>query len=226
MADNKPIIGWRAWEFLHPHFLADVNKRHIWVPGEKIEARCHLFTGNLLFPTQEHVAPEFRCQCGIHAFKNSGVLGHEIMTGWNFTVPNETRFIGEVSLWGKIIVHRLGYRAQFAYPKRVYVIYPSDEIAASLGWLSYKYRVPFSESSLEELGIMPREVAWDSAVDVRNKYAPRKPTLDIITHHLCGHAVKTAIYTTWKRYYDTGGSTIIESKKVCPKCWIASKRKP
>ena len=37
---REPIVGWRQWNFMYPHFLANLGNDTIYVPREKIEARC------------------------------------------------------------------------------------------------------------------------------------------------------------------------------------------
>ena len=97
-------------------------------PNEKLVAECKAFG----YPTQGHEAPHDDCQCGIHAYSKSVPLD-----------PSDKPYAaGEVYLWGKVIVHERGYRAQFAYPKKLYVIDGgprADKIADALSWT---YGVP------------------------------------------------------------------------------------
>jgi hypothetical protein len=56
-----------------------------------------------------HDAPQASCTCGIHAVKT---LNHFRNAGYQrFAIH------GQVYLWGTVVEHELGYRAQFAYPK-------------------------------------------------------------------------------------------------------------
>lgn len=55
-------------------------------------------------------APRVGCSCGIYALKNPDEL---------------TGVFGEVSLWGRVVQGSKGYRAQFAYPRKLWVTVPS-----------------------------------------------------------------------------------------------------
>src|SRR5215472_15102768 len=46
---------------------------------------------------------------------------------------------GEINLWGKVIEHEDGYRAQFGYPKRLWCTPAIEPLA---GWIGYVYGVP------------------------------------------------------------------------------------
>lgn len=74
-----------------------------------------------------HTAPAENCQCGIHAYAKSVPLEHQ----------GKPYAAGEVYLWGKVIEHEDGFRAQYAYPKKLYVIdggSRADKIAEALAW--------------------------------------------------------------------------------------------
>jgi hypothetical protein len=68
-----------------------------------------------------HEPPQTNCTCGVYAAKN---LEHLCQFGY------EGRGIhGEVYLWGTVVEHELGWRAQFAYPKTLFLppdLIPSD----------------------------------------------------------------------------------------------------
>ena len=65
--------------------------------------------------------PQANCTCGVYAVKT---LDHFRSAGYErFGIH------GEVYLWGKVVEHELGYRAQFAYPKNFVLppeLIPSD----------------------------------------------------------------------------------------------------
>jgi len=82
-----------------------------WLPDRPVEARCRVA------PAARHVSvvdrpaevPNRNCTCGLYAAKN---LEHLRQLGYaSYGV------CGEVYLWGIVVEHRLGWRAQFAYPK-------------------------------------------------------------------------------------------------------------
>jgi hypothetical protein len=91
-----------------------------WKPGEAMEAnsnRCYegAFAATRFLPPTRvmHPAPEDNCACGIYAAKDINHL--EVIDYVHFGI------IGEINLWGKIVAHKLGYRAQYAYPKNLIV---------------------------------------------------------------------------------------------------------
>jgi hypothetical protein len=59
-----------------------------------------------------HEAPQYDCQCGFYATK-------EPDEQW----ATYSVVYGKVALWGRVIEHERGYRAQYAYPLELWV-YP------------------------------------------------------------------------------------------------------
>jgi hypothetical protein len=56
-----------------------------------------------------HEAPQAGCTCGVYAAKS---LAHLRTAGYT-----QYGIHGEVNLWGTVVEHETGWRAQFAYPK-------------------------------------------------------------------------------------------------------------
>ncbi len=73
-------------------------------------------------------------RCGIHAYKTSCTLG----TGRYFT----DTVVGQVYLWGLIVEHESGYRAEFAYPKCLYLDGNKDD---KIRMIARNYRIPAVE---------------------------------------------------------------------------------
>jgi len=96
----SPIVGYRVWNWGATGLW---SLGAAWLPGRALTAKC-LRT--------DHNAPSDDCSCGIYAAKNFEHL-RQIINGVEYAVH------GEVFLWGKVVEHDLGYRAQFAYPKSV-----------------------------------------------------------------------------------------------------------
>jgi hypothetical protein len=128
---REPIVGWRQWNFMYPHFLANLGNDTIYVPREKIEARCEQYStiGTLVLgkDPSEQQAPHLTCTCGIYAYKEKPRLLREI----GKTNSGLRLVYGEINLWGKVIEHEDGYRAQFGYPKRLWCT-PAIEPLAGL----------------------------------------------------------------------------------------------
>lgn len=141
---REPIVGWRQWNFMYPHFLANLGNDTIYVPREKIEARCGQEDHS------EQQAPHLPCTCGIYAYKEKPRLLGELRNTYGRPLPSVLHrrvppvpglrlVYGEINLWGKVIEHEDGYRAQFGYPKRLWCTPAIEPLA---GWIGYVYGVP------------------------------------------------------------------------------------
>jgi hypothetical protein len=133
----SPIIGYRVWRW-DAAGLKSLNGK-LWSPGQPLAARCRAsavvgpIVGRAEAVHDAHEVPQTDCTCGVYAAKN---LEHLRQFGY------EGRGIhGEVYLWGTVVEHELGWRAQFAYPKSLILppdLIPSDtkEMEARLGALA------------------------------------------------------------------------------------------
>jgi hypothetical protein len=107
----SPIVACRIWRW-DTSGLKSLNGR-LWSPGQPLAAKCG--AGNA---HDTHEPPHLDCTCGVYAAKN---FEHLRQLGY------EGRGVrGEVYLWGTVVEHRLGWRAQFAYPKKL--VLPTDLI--------------------------------------------------------------------------------------------------
>lgn len=97
----SPIVGYRAWHW-HAKALWSFNGE-AWRPGHALTAKC---------PKADHEPPADGCSCGIYAAKD-----YQHLQRICSSQCVEAFVHGEVYLWGKVVEHDLGYRAQFAYPK-------------------------------------------------------------------------------------------------------------
>ena len=122
----SPIIGWRVWRW-YASGLRSLNGKP-WSPGQPLAAKCG--AGNA---HDAHEPPQADCTCGVYAAKS---LDHLRQIGLD-----RYGVLGEVNLWGTVVEHELGWRAQFAYPKTLFLspdLIPSDtkEMEARLGALA------------------------------------------------------------------------------------------
>lgn len=87
------IIAWRMWR-LSRGYLQSASMDTIWKPGIIMEG-------------------DVKTGVGVHAWKtaDAAIKYSEQWSG--------TRAIGEVELWGEVIEHEVGYRAQYAAVKRI-----------------------------------------------------------------------------------------------------------
>ncbi|MFY9560291.1 MAG: hypothetical protein WAQ52_08675 [Terriglobales bacterium] len=104
----SPIVGYRVWNW-HANELWSLNGE-AWLPGRALTAKC-LKT--------DHEPPTVECSCGVYAAKS-----RQHLQEFCSSECVETFVHGDVYLWGKLVEHDLGYRAQFAYPKSL--VLPSN----------------------------------------------------------------------------------------------------
>jgi hypothetical protein len=122
----SPIIGHRVWRWDAAGLRSLNGKR--WSPRQPVAAKCGAENAH-----DAHEPPRLDCSCGVYAAKSRE---HLRQLGY------EGRGIrGEVHLWGTVVEHELGWRAQFAYPKTLFLppdAIPSDtkEMEVRLGALA------------------------------------------------------------------------------------------
>ena len=137
----EPIIGWRAWiveDREDPPRLHSFN-RTLWRPYERIEAACR----------SAHDPPGVKCSCGIYAARDKQ---HLVNMGYQLYGPQTFVVIGAVALWGGVVPGAQGWRAQYAYPRRLLVPYEIPLLAAAL---REAYGVPVQLANT--LSLQPKE---------------------------------------------------------------------
>jgi hypothetical protein len=100
----SPIVAYRVWRWTHSG-LTSLNGE-LWPPNQSLQAKCSEFPNG-------HASPHGNCSCGIYAAKS---LDQLLMRGYA-----DAEVFGEVYLWGTVVEHEFGWRAQFAYPKTLVV---------------------------------------------------------------------------------------------------------
>lgn len=108
-----PLVGWRVWglsslapttpraDTSSPLFLVSTFMVDFWRPGTTMTACCGANT----------------LRHGIHAFTTQAQAVEYMTQG-----RRPLRYVfGEVTLWGRVVIHERGYRAECAYPKRIFV---------------------------------------------------------------------------------------------------------
>lgn len=98
----SPIIGYRVWRW-DASGLTSLNGER-WLPNKPFAAGCRALDTH-----GAHRAPHINCTCGVYAAKTFEHLRQYCYGSYG---P-----CGEVLLWGSVVEHQRGLRAQFAYPK-------------------------------------------------------------------------------------------------------------
>ena len=109
----SPVVGYRVWRW-NATGLRSLNGEP-WLPGRPLAAECRVAAHGTRVKAVHgpYGLPQPACTCGVYAAKN---IEHLRQSGY------EGRGIhGEVYLWGTVVEHRLGWRAQFAYPKSLFL---------------------------------------------------------------------------------------------------------
>jgi hypothetical protein len=123
---TEPILAWRAWKIIDPGYLKSMNKNFIWEP---IKPSCG---GNAV------AGP--RSGYGLYAFKSKYDVIREYCGGFFETFG--VSVYGSVWLWGKVVEHAIGYRAEFGYPADLYV--SPNMSTEDRNNLESRYQVPVS----------------------------------------------------------------------------------
>ena len=121
----EPIRAWRVWRASHDLVTGQLALHSLegtlWKPGEPLTARCS---------RGAHAAPNAQCGCGVYAHKSrQAALEHA--RGLDRAV------VGEVELWGKIVEHEHGYRAQYARPHALWLPLVPDAPSTNLALHHY-----------------------------------------------------------------------------------------
>ena len=110
MSRDEPILAWRSWrlridpetEAVEP-VLESCVYGDPWPEREAFTAYC-----------PEHARPDPRCGCGIYAV-TTRVAALE-WAGWAQSALPNPIVLGRVQLWGRVLPHSAGYRAETGYP--------------------------------------------------------------------------------------------------------------
>src|ERR1017187_4917180 len=110
----SPVIAYRAWRCDAAGLKSVCGE--LWHPRQPLAARCRVadckaFVGRA---HDAHEPPQTNCTCGIYEAKTLPDLRSAGYGGYGIC--------GEVCLWGKVIEHERGWRAQLAYPKNLFLL--------------------------------------------------------------------------------------------------------
>ncbi len=116
----SPIVAYRVWQW-DAVGLKSLNCEP-WIPDHCLAAACRYrlwkAANGEAASLDGHEPPHHNCRCGVYAAKN---FAHLRNIGYaDYGVH------GEVYLWGRVVEHHFGYRAQYAYPKSL--VLPPDTV--------------------------------------------------------------------------------------------------
>ena len=108
----EAVVAWRAWALTGRPDGTELRLRPVagrsrpWPAGRPAQAVCRF--------VRLHRAPHPSCTCGLH-----GTFGLDLLRR-----TRTPTVLGRVALWGKVIEHEHGYRAEFGYPQRLGLVCP------------------------------------------------------------------------------------------------------
>lgn len=162
----EPLVGWRYWR-AEAGWLASLNRFQTWPPRKALQARCELPEDQ----AHPEPPPGTHCPCGIYAAVDLPMLQ-------DLARPDlaEPLVVGEVAVWGRIIPAARGLRAQFALPRRLWLVRESLPAAEPLGWpgdlpstLARTYQVPVELCAAAWAVSEEAQETWPAAQDERRE---------------------------------------------------------
>lgn len=136
----EPLIGWRRWRLTDEGHIRAISMSTEWKPYEALTA-IHENGGWTV--REGHEDPCGCTSCGIYAHQTKAHLrASTSMQASSRWLCEELLpcVVGRVALWGKVVIHERGYRAQYAYP--LDIVYAHDCDGATI---ARTYGVPFHE---------------------------------------------------------------------------------
>jgi preprotein translocase subunit YajC len=113
----SPVVGHRVWQW-DAVGLKSLNGE-LWLASQPLSAVCRADKNGSIAGLSKTThnsgeSPYFNCTCGVYAART---IEHLRQCGYKrFGVH------GEVYLWGTVVEHERGWRAQFAYPKTFFLV--------------------------------------------------------------------------------------------------------
>jgi hypothetical protein len=152
--DSEPIIAYRVWGLSlldgEPEALRSITYRIRWPKRKPMRAHClfNITTGKpVVHPGKD--APVLGRTCGIYAVKTLEQTGTWHVAPHHRAETNKmVKIIGTVALWGHVLQHEKGYRAEYGYPQSILSIDTNPEDAEHLGnWLETTYGIPMGATA-------------------------------------------------------------------------------
>jgi preprotein translocase subunit YajC len=129
----SPVVGYRVWQW-DATGLRSLNGEK-WFAHQPLSAVCKAdvcgsIAGLSKATHNRAELPSFGCTCGVYAART---MEHLRQCGYR-----KLGVHGEVYLWGTLVEHERGWRAQFAYPKVLFLA--ADTIPFSLSEINSRLK--------------------------------------------------------------------------------------
>lgn len=112
---STPLVGWRCLGYrLWEGKIYLQSGGGYWRPRARQESWC------LYGTTHDPTVPDAGCSCGFYSYKSFSNLAQS-------PYPKSQPVVIQLYNWGRVIITRNGYRAQYVYPKAAAV--PSKQVA-------------------------------------------------------------------------------------------------
>ncbi len=105
------IEGWRAWRLVRAGD-GTVGLGSLFSPEERWRARSAA-RAVCAVEGSYHPAPAVDCRCGYYAYADRARVAG---------ASRRSAVVGAVSMWGSVIGHDFGFRAEYAYPQRLRLV--------------------------------------------------------------------------------------------------------
>jgi hypothetical protein len=159
----SPVVGYRVWQW-DAAGLQSLNGE-LWFARQPLSAVCRAdrsgsISGLSKATHDSGELPYFNCTCGVYAART---IEHLHKCGYRkFGVH------GEVYLWGRVVEHERGWRAQFAYPKALFLVpatipFSLSEIDARLKTLTAFGTDIFIQHDHERVPLWRNDSGYDAA---------------------------------------------------------------
>jgi hypothetical protein len=105
----EALSAWRAWGLAGSRDGRDVRllpvagSKRPWATFEPTHASCR---------RRHDRVPAVECRCGLHAMRGADEIRR----------TRDPAVVGTVALWGRVVEHERGYRAEWGYPQRLSLI--------------------------------------------------------------------------------------------------------
>ena len=128
------IIGWRIWGLSQEGYLTSYSADYAWLPGH---------------PAQGDVTDHG--YGGIWAFKDANRAFKKALESTGISLLVEGWVTGSVWMYGEVVEHAIGYRAQYATVRSIEAVIPNERQSGWCQWSKKREMRRQSQAMMEEL---------------------------------------------------------------------------